>query len=301
MSYESSIEPIVGFAIIVLNIVLSFIGPHCIIVLFNLGYQTRQQHSYCHLLLWIVTPFEYHQCYEICNSDLGVHFSFTQVALALGGTNIHFLWTNELVASSSHGITRYMCHVKREYQSFRENVWPWLDFSVFSLMPFLVLITFNLCIVVILARAHYRRRALNVVGGQLPRMTTMTGILLLVSLTLFVLTAPISLFLVGPNTWMKSSDPRSVARQNFWWAICNQLAYTNNAINFLLYCLSGARFRRELRTAFCRRNAVHPEMAPPATLSTRAGLPTNAVAPDPQSQMVPSPEIPQNIPDEPQE
>jgi hypothetical protein len=39
-------------------------------------------------------------------------------------------------------------------------------------------------------------------------------------------------------------------------AVTQQLVYTNSAINFFLYCLSGSKFRKELIAIFRKTNRV---------------------------------------------
>ena len=124
-----------------------------------------------------------------------------------------------------------------------------------------MLIFCNLSILIVLLAAHYRRQHLNLVSGSHPRMTTMTAILLAVSFTFFLLTAPITIYLILQRTWINSADPVVDAQASLGWAIVNILSYSNNAINFLLYCVTGSKFRSQLATVFicsCTFNRVAP-------------------------------------------
>ena len=55
--------------------------------------------------------------------------------------------------------------------------------------------------------------------------------------------------------------------------IANVVAYINNAINFFLYCISGHKFRNELKEMFmelfslCGRRHVKDGVARPSTIS----------------------------------
>ena len=51
---------------------------------------------------------------------------------------------------------------------------------------------------------------------------------------------------------------QTMAEMSVAWAVVNLFQYTNNSINFLLYCLSGSRFREELRAMFRRKFRVAP-------------------------------------------
>jgi hypothetical protein len=48
------------------------------------------------------------------------------------------------------------------------------------------------------------------------------------------------------------SDPRQQAKYQFRYQICQKLWYTNNAVNFFLYSLSGKSFRSDLIGLFRR-------------------------------------------------
>ena len=56
------------------------------------------------------------------------------------------------------------------------------------------------------------------------------------------------------------------------WAVVNMFSYSNNATNFLLYCVSGSKFRNQLRKLFC----ISPKVAPvvPAGSNTGTGTGT---------------------------
>jgi hypothetical protein len=47
-----------------------------------------------------------------------------------------------------------------------------------------------------------------------------------------------------------------LAWHNFWWAVVNLIQYINNAIHFFLYCLTGPRFRSELKSMVSRNHKV---------------------------------------------
>jgi len=45
--------------------------------------------------------------------------------------------------------------------------------------------------------------------------------------------------------------PNKLATFMLTYNIVNKLYFTNNAINFFLYCISGTKFRQELKQVFC--------------------------------------------------
>ncbi|KAK2158226.1 hypothetical protein LSH36_174g02024 [Paralvinella palmiformis] len=160
-------------------------------------------------------------------------------ATALMILNAHFFWTESIVDT-------YCYTSDTKYEYFRNVVWSWIDFVVASLAPFVLMISINVAIIVRLVYLR-KRRNLNARADDKTRMNTMTAILITVSLMFFITTAPITIF-VGTQEywWSKAETDRDAAKLDLVWASVNMAAYTNCAINFILYCLSGPSFRREL-------------------------------------------------------
>ncbi|KAK7489445.1 hypothetical protein BaRGS_00019244 [Batillaria attramentaria] len=86
----------------------------------------------------------------------------------------------------------------------------------------------------------------------------LTRMLLTVSVTFLVLTLPAGIFVVLFRYWNPpAGHPK--AQFSLVRAVAGNLMYTNHAINFLLYCLSGARFRAKAASIicyFCRARGV---------------------------------------------
>jgi len=80
--------------------------------------------------------------------------------------------------------------------------------------------------------------------------------LIVVSVAWLLLTTPYAVFTLFQPTYSK--DPQTVAIQKLTRCICFLLMYVNHAINFLLYCLTGRKFRAELKemlSSVCPRQA----------------------------------------------
>ena len=91
-------------------------------------------------------------------------------------------------------------------------------------------------------------------------MNSMTGILLTVSVLFLLTTAPISIYIMRNVTLQLHADAVEKAQLSLLWACLNLLLYTNNALNFVLYLMSGPRFRRELCKMLCSKktNVIQP-------------------------------------------
>ena len=203
--------------------------------------------------VWI--PFRAKTICTHRNAALGV----CAIAVALVGINLHFFWTfgEKIVPiENSNRTHRDACTYRKKFDFFFEKIWPGLEASVYTYIPFTIMLLCNTLIIFRLARARLQRKRQGATshGSQDSiRMTTMTGMLLAATFTFFLLTTPVSLYLNGQNSYWKEEKKRN---HNFkiFWVVAQQLMYLNNAINFLLYFISGPQFRQELKRSFvaCR-------------------------------------------------
>lgn len=172
------------------------------------------------------------------------------LVMAMCTFNVHFFWT---VSLDERGHCRYT----DEYRHFHDSVWPWMDATVYSFLPFLLLLILNILIIHIHRRATVIRKTRirlhsgemstpRIVGVQL-RLTTM---LIAVTMTFLLLSAPNVILICIRHKYFdfseKINDFRDIAVYRFVAMVTNFCLYLNHAINFFLYCISGERFRRDL-------------------------------------------------------
>lgn len=205
-----------------------------------------------------------HKCKDIFskrNALLGLALQ----AVLIVAINAHYLVTHQLLSAASSGML--LCAPPTNSQwYFTHYVWPWLDLCVSSLLPSVLLLLCNSAILCRIGRAQaLRRRQLHAhTGGGGAKMTSMTAILLTVSLVFLLSTAPLAVFMLRNVVLQLQADAVQRAQYGVLWAALNMLLYTNNSINFLLYLLSGPRFRQEFSRLLCSKtNAVHPAPPPP--------------------------------------
>ena len=219
----------------------------------------------------------------LCTRRNGLFALLLLVAILLAADG-HFFWTHGVrFIKYKKRIYRYGCTINNpDYEHFDEFIWPWIDAFFFSYGPFALMLTCNIMIIVRLLRPRLQKsHGRNAISDKnASKMNTMTAMLLTVSFTFLLLTAPISLYISGQYTWWKTEMTSSLennARFQVYWAVASMLAYMNNAANFLLYIVSGPKFRRELSLLFgCRRcqGQVKPEgsSSPPDTASNTIEL-----------------------------
>ena len=103
---------------------------------------------------------------------------------------------------------------------------------------------------------------------QVRRISSLTAMLLTVNCVFLITTFPIQLFLIMEEYWYPTENRTNEDRASFnlGWAIVNVVQYSNNAIHFFLYCLTGPRFRHELKCMFKRNNQISCNFEPSHTL-----------------------------------
>ena len=172
----------------------------------------------------------------------------------LACVNSHYFWTHKLMAiPSKHGL-KYFCmnSQDKKYAKFLLHIWPWLDFALVSLVPFIIMFMSNSIIAFTLLHHRYVRIGTLNNTNTHNRTSGMTATLLILSFAFFLTTAPLAVYII------MSEDLKSQAtlvgdghgQLKIVWACINILAYTNNAMNFFLYCISGPTFRKEFWAIF---------------------------------------------------
>ena len=133
------------------------------------------------------------------------------------------------------------------------KVYSWFSFVLNVIIPFTLLIHMNYVIV----KTVRNSRKMYIANGMRKRSATMksaesqlTIMLLLVTTLFFILLCPtyirfIYLLLTEQDT------PRQYAVSMFLYQVTSKLYTTNSGINFLLYCISGQKFRNDLKEVLC--------------------------------------------------
>ena len=156
----------------------------------------------------------------------------------------------------------YTCNVlytSPEYEFFRTKIYPWLNSIGFALLPSALLVVSNSVLVWKVSRSVRTARATMATGqaGQVDsrakKASSMTVTLIAVSLTFFLLTMPLSLYyIVFPYTTQKPDmGDTALAVNELVFDTLWHIWYANCTVNFYLYCLTGTRFRQQLRELFC--------------------------------------------------
>lgn len=125
---------------------------------------------------------------------------------------------------------------------FEAYVRPWIAFSLVSVLPFCIIVTCNLLIILTLARSKRKRAGKVLVRSSHEKhIVQLTAMCLSASFCFLVCVTPSIILLIGKPYWAKDNLSYDVAK-----AINNQLYYVVHSANFFLYCITGKRFRDTL-------------------------------------------------------
>ena len=198
-----------------------------------------------------------------CNSSRAKRI-IALLALIFILLNLHFLWTVTLT-NRTHGTkVSHKCEAVHKFVFFVTNVWPWIDAALYSLVPFILIIAFNVLIIIQTLRAtSWRGEAqkgplMNVEKRSNDKNAKLTIMLLSVSFTFLISTFPMSIAMVLHTHWEKEMhDPSStvqlIAQRRLMRTIAEMLMFLNHSINFYLYCALGQKFRNQVMKTLCGR------------------------------------------------
>ena len=191
------------------------------------------------------------------------------------GSNLHYPWAMSreiMVINGTNGSDPTIidrCVINPGYEYWMADLWTYIDLVNYSFFPFIVLSTFNTLIIIKTARqVALMRKAKGEATSQdkekearkqaQQMKTTIT--LVVVSLFVLVTTIPIVLLHVFEVYW-DVSDPYQYALHLAVQAMVEHLMYCNNSLNFVLYMLTGKRFREDLKVLFGIKVKVDADVA----------------------------------------
>ncbi len=181
--------------------------------------------------------------------------------------NVHMFWTRAMrwvVIETKHGHStingncEYPVANFNSSQIFEERVRPWIAYTFLAIIPTAIIIAHNIIIIRALHKMEHMRKGnkhLDFDNNQeckLPKspatkyLRQMTWMFLGVSFV-FLTLVPIgylSIFIYIPDLTNKTFF--SVIQ-----AVMISMVYANNASNFYVYCLTGRRFKKEVKALLC--------------------------------------------------
>jgi len=146
--------------------------------------------------------------------------------------NIHFLFTHHLSIEND-------CTYHERYEFFGSHIWPWIDAAVYSVMPFILLLTMNLIIVHSLFQARRSTKNLQIYQSQITRhrnklSTSMSRKLttMLLSVTVFFLLS--SMPMVCLQIYINIHKNNQMFAQLYLKPLCETLQYSNHCVSLII-------------------------------------------------------------------
>ncbi|XP_050414911.1 FMRFamide receptor [Patella vulgata] len=194
----------------------------------------------------LISVYFPHKVKTFCTTKV-CYFVLSFVIVACSLVNGHFLVGLELLEAA---VDSYTCATNNaDYLTFLEDIWPWMDLCVYSLLPSGLIIVGNALLIRQVFFSNLQsQESMSDKRQQMNRqkkMSSMTTMLIAISILFLICTTPISIHIIL-SSYLPSPTPEQAAEQGLIWCVENLLMYSGNAINFILYCFSGSRFRKEI-------------------------------------------------------
>ena len=166
------------------------------------------------------------------------------------------MYRDEVYVDSNVTNASVLLHVKcspmtRDYITFNTKVWPIITFICYGFAPIVWLISCNVILYRQLSLRCIRNHISGTVSGFTRKcdkdMKSLTKMLIVVCVVFVTFAVPACVFLIIMPYVFTRTSPHDVAKQRLAWVMVASLLYCNNAINFIIYCVSGSLFRQEFR------------------------------------------------------
>ena len=182
-----------------------------------------------------------------------IYICIAVLVVVSAALNFHLIFALGHYYSSTFG--RMRCQVSIDWYYFVYNIFSYIQLLKFTIMPFLLILIGNICIIGRMIHAKRNARNLNTNQDNSGQVSQMTFLLLGISVTFIILNSPISILIILDYVW--SLNQNIFVRAQLYLAvnIGNFLYNSNSAINFYIYCLTGSRFRSEFKSLFRKRGS----------------------------------------------
>jgi hypothetical protein len=155
------------------------------------------------------------------------------IGCVFGLGDLHMFWTQDLMQTEIGSF----CQM---FDDLTRKIWDWVDMMLILVTPVLIMITCSGLIMVKIVLSRVRRAS-----GSSPNVSRVTAMLVTVYTVFIICILPITIFLLHFDTILATYGC-CYAMYVLVPALLF-LMFSNNAVNFLLYCISGSKFRAELK------------------------------------------------------
>ena len=197
------------------------------------------------------------------------------IIVSICALNFPIILAVELQTSEQSRANLASCRAMEGYETLVNVVWPWVDAAVYSIVPFILLITLNSFIIRECASALKLRRSLqsqspspsssrrgsrpssnnckrNPMSRNSKEKKRLMMTLLAVSFTFLITALPMNILQILTAFYgvKNHSDLESYSLHFAEFTLARTVAillmYVNHTVNVFYYCVNGSKFRREL-------------------------------------------------------
>ena len=202
----------------------------------------------CERTFCVISPHKDRLIFKRRNSFIWV----AVLAIALFLINGHILFGTNILDIGEDGEMLLVCELDGSpvYLDFIDDVWIWIDLCLSFLIPCVLIFTGNILILVQLARRARQHKNLGVAQQKRPSLTLLLHLL---SIVFLVSMAPYNILIIILNYLDENAaDPSEVYDRFFYYQdILTIVVALNPTLNFILYFLSGSKYRKEVKALVC--------------------------------------------------
>ena len=183
----------------------------------------------------------------ICNRKKGA-LGLGVIAAFIALLNGH--WLVGLTHKYNAYTMTYCAASTPSYVKFLNETWPIIDFCMTFAIPCIIIMVGNTLIILKITQAS-RARSHMVASDKKKNTSSLTITLIILNIIFIISMAPASIFLLTYYLTIESQDNEQITRGTFIFEMVNSLAGLNATVNFILYFLSGSKFRGDIKALFC--------------------------------------------------
>lgn len=165
---------------------------------------------------------------------------------------VWFIWGEQDKVIDNTTITIPCGFTSSDAETYWTSIHHYLAISVYCIIPFVTMLTLNTLIICKLRQVNKlaaRNSSKSRAKSRNTKTSSMTTMLLCVTFYFIMITAPSFIFTLVQEDMFNNSviTKEKYAKMELVDAVLTIMLYINHSINFFLYCLTGRRFRMELR------------------------------------------------------
>ena len=216
--------------------------------------------------VWLILAVTFERYIAVCRPMQKDQFCCQKVArkttaslfIVMLLVHLHFFFTLDVRLWRHNGSPVLQCGSARGYEVLVDTVWPWIDALLYSFLPFVIITVLNARIIVQVLKSKQLRLGSGSDSCRSRRpaqegSTRLTVMLLTISFAFLLTTLPQTIVQITARFLDATArdDLQLYARFQLAKTVALMLMYLNHSMNFVLYCATGQKFRKQLLWVLC--------------------------------------------------